>query len=274
MPASASWLSEVLEREISERILNDPRTTPTSFLGWPKNRIFEEVIEGGQADFDAPLKNLNGFDRALLYAKYNQTRHLDELSHAFSQLFNNGSNYGDPLVIDLGCGPFTAGLSIANVLGANTIFEYYGVDHYQSMRSLGLILAQAAKTAGGLHPLTRFQFVQNLETVNFGNIRGSLTIFVASYLLASPTLDVAVLVRSMLDAHKRASSGPIAVLYTNSARENARAKFPHFRECLSANGFSTLIDTVECFTDTTKNPTDIHYALFFKPMNFRVSVEY
>ncbi len=264
------WLQTVLDVEINDKISSDARTTSTTFLGWPKKTVFTDVIEGGQADFDAPIGHLTGADRALLYAKYNQVRHLDELRHAFRQLFQPGLSYGDPIMIDLGCGPFTAGLSLAATLGKNDVFDYYGVDHYQSMRDLGLQLANAARAHGALHDRTKYQFLRDLNQVNFGPIRGSLTLFVASYLLASPNLNIENLVLDMINAHTRASMGPAVVLYTNSARAEARAKFPEFKRLLIEAGFNLVIDHIDRFTETTKAPTDVHYALFFKPANFSI----
>lgn len=258
------WLQRLLDIQIKQRVIDDPRTCAKTFLGWPRGTVFQEVIAGGQANFDEPVGHLSGGDRALLYAKYNQERHLDELSHAFSQLFRSGKSYGDPLVIDLGCGPFTAGLSLAQTLGNKDVFHYYGVDHYQSMRSLGLELADAAKAEDALHQRTTYHFLQELDGVDFGPIRGSITLFIASYLLASPTLDIAALVRSITDAHTRASLGPAVVFYTNSSRPEARAKFPEFKARLIDAGFELQVDNVERFSDTDKKHLDIHYALFFK----------
>jgi len=264
------WLQTVLDDKINNRISSDKRTTPTTFLGWPRSTVFTDVIEGGQANFDEPIGHLDGADRALLYAKYNQVRHLDELKYAFSQLFQPGQSYGDPLMIDLGCGPFTAGLALAATLGKNDVFDYYGVDHYKSMRDLGLQLADATRAQGALHERTKYQFLRDLNRVNFGPIRGSLTLFVASYLLASPNLNIGDLVRDMVSAHSRASLGPAAVLYTNSARTEARAKFPEFKNLLIEAGFNLVTDQIDRFTETVKAPTDIHYALFFKPANFSI----
>jgi hypothetical protein len=135
MTGIAPWLMQLLNDEIDDRVRTDPRTTNATFLGWPRERVFREVVGGGQADFDAPVGHLAGSDRALLYAKYNQRRHLDELQHAFDRLLTNG-RISFPTVLDLGCGPFTAGLSLAGVLGSNEPFRYFGIDRAVSMREL------------------------------------------------------------------------------------------------------------------------------------------
>ncbi|KFE46492.1 hypothetical protein [Pseudomonas congelans] len=263
MAAYPQWLEKVIDQEVNDPIRNDCRTTDSTFLGWPRSTVFYEVIKGGQADFDAPQKKLTGADKALLYAKYNQGRHLDELRSAFDQLFKTSSLSNRPTVVDLGCGPFTAGLSLASVLGPEKMFRYYGVDLYESMRVLGNRMAEATKAQGVLHAQTRYQFTDDLSNIDFGAVRGELTIFVASYLLASPTLDPTELVVDILAAHKRIGPGPCAVLYTNSPSPKARDKFPAFSKNLIAGGFFSCGENVERF-DLTRNPKDLHYALFFK----------
>jgi hypothetical protein len=271
MPAYPGWLNKVIDQEVNTPITADCRTTATTFLGWPRDKVFIEVIKGGQADFDAPQKELTGPDKALLYAKYNQGRHLDELRCAFDQLFKTSYLSNRPTVVDLGCGPFTAGLSLAAVLGPEKMFRYYGVDQYESMRALGNRMAEATKAQDALHVQTRFQFTDELSDIDFGPVRGELTIFVASYLLASPTLVPEKLVADILAAHQRIGPGPCAVLYTNSPSEKAREKFPAFSESLIAGGFASCGEHLEPF-NRTRNPKDLHYALFFKSakqQNFR-----
>lgn len=260
-----AWLADLLAREIEDRINEDVRTTATTFLGIPKDRIFRDVIGGGQADFNADVAHLTGDDRALLYARYNQRRHLDELIHAFKGLLGEEETVARPTIIDVGCGPFTAGLAFAEVFGPSEPFRYFGVDRATTMLRLGERLAREADRVGAFHPLATYWFGENLSAANFGPVRGEWTIVIASYLLASPTLDVHMLVRDILEALDRVGPGPVAVLYTNSASANARAKFPAFQEALLEGGFELAIADTERFTDTSKSPTALHYALFHRP---------
>ncbi|MCX4140483.1 hypothetical protein M0D68_19955 [Paraburkholderia sp. SEWSISQ10-3 4] len=254
-------MSEVIDK----RIHDDARTTSATYLGWPRNRIFRDVIGGGQADFDSGVGHLTPDDRALLYAKYNQIRHLDELSHAFRRLLGDSEKIHRPTLIDVGCGPFTAGLSFAECFGVHGPFRYYGVDRARSMLRLGCSLAQEAKDRDAMHPQTSLLFEQNLGGLDFGPARGEWTIVVASYLLASPTVDARALVSDIVVALQRVGPGPVAVLYTNSANEFADAKYPEFRDAFVEAGFQVEADATELFTDTSKEPKPIHYALLCRP---------
>lgn len=265
MGALPSWLTELIDEEVCDRIRDDPRTraNPSTFLGWPKDRIFSEVLGGGQADFDAPIGGLTPEDRALLYARYNQPRHLDELLEAFARLFQDSARAGSPTVIDLGCGPVTAGLALAAALGPGRSFRYHGVDRAPAMYQVGERLVGAAVRRGALHPATTWSFRDDLDAHEFGKIRGDLTLVVASYLMASPTLDVDALVAAIVRALDRIGPGPVAVLYTNSAKAGPNAKLPRFTGALVAAGFEVIVDQVERFLET-KNPADLRYALLFR----------
>jgi len=264
MTARPLWLVQLLDAEVDAPINNDSRTRRGTFLGWPKERIFSEVLGGGQADFDAPVGHLRGEDRALLYAKYNQPRHLDELGEAFELLFASMERIGQPTLIDLGCGPFTAGLALAAALGPNRIFRYHGIDRSNAMRTIGARLAESARQRGAVHARTTWRFGDDLDQHEFGKIRGDLTLVVASYLLASPTVDVEGLVDAVLRALERIGPGPAAILYTNSAKPGPNVKYPRFRDALLAGGFKVKVDRQERFEET-RNPADLRYALLFRP---------
>lgn len=264
MATQPLWLLNVLDANIETKIQGDPRTlaNPGTFLGWPKQDIFHGVLGFGQADFDAPIGHLTGDDRALLYARYNQPRHLDELNSAFSSLLA-APPPSRPTVIDLGCGPFTAGLAFASAIGPENPFRYYGVDTSKSMCALGRKLFDAAVAQAGISPKSTCWFGNDLDEADFGKKVNNLTVVVASYLFASPSLDANDLVANVLDTLARVGDGPAAVLYTNSALEKLNTKYPDFKDRLCSAGFSVKVEETETFYGT-KNPKDLRYALFFR----------
>ena len=111
------WLEDLRRSEVVDRVHNDPRSAKGTVLGVERGVALREVIGGGQADFDEPWNDLSADDRVLLYAYFNQLGHLEELTEAFRQLFAHSSRPDNPIVVDLGCGPFTGGLSIATAFG-------------------------------------------------------------------------------------------------------------------------------------------------------------
>lgn len=261
MVTRPQWLKATLQEYVHDVIDNDPRTDEYAYLGCDKKEVYN-AINFGQANFDQKFGTLDGIDKALLYARYNQPGHLDELSHAFSTLLD-GQPLGRTHVFDIGCGPFTAGLAYAEVAGTQRSFTYYGVDLYDSMLTLAARLAEGARKHKGLHPQTKCTFHKDLADVQFSPYASNdIKIFITSYLLASKTLDVEKLVTSIADTSRRCSRGPAFLLYTNSAHPLARQNFPDFKAHLAAHGFHLVDTDREEMFDATRKPRKIHYALF------------
>ena len=75
-------LRDIRRAEIVERVQRDPRTYGNLPLGVDRGAAME-AVGWGQADFDEPVGALSAEDRVLLYAYWNQRRHLEELTEAF-----------------------------------------------------------------------------------------------------------------------------------------------------------------------------------------------
>ena len=131
---------------VTDPLHADPRSTSNP-LGLSREAAVQ-AIGWGQANFDEPLRTLSPEDRVMLYAYWNQKRHLEELSEAFRQMFTTGVP-NHLIVIDLGCGPFTGGLALAGQLGADNRFDYIGVDRSRAMRHLGEQFAVATEHEQG-----------------------------------------------------------------------------------------------------------------------------
>jgi SAM-dependent methyltransferase len=259
------WLDEIRRRLIIEPITNDPRETGASGtrLGVAISWIFRHAVGGGQASFDEPLEHFSSRDRVMLYALLLQKGHVDELTHAFGKLLSDSHQLHGATVVDIGCGPFTSGLALANVTDNRVVFRYFGVDTSQAMCTLGAELAEAAKEAGGLNPLTSVEFTDSADHIDFGPMRSGWTIVILSYLLASRTIDVELLTKQIVEFCRRIGPGPVALLYTNAAREEAREAFPEFRDCMIAAGFTVHIQALEELQYGDR-PRSIHYALFHR----------
>lgn len=262
---NGDMLKEIRRAVIVGPIQKDGRNTtqPNTLLGHDKDWIFRTAIGGGQANFDEDIENLKPRDRAMLYAWFNQPGHLLELQHAFGQLLKNPADLHDATVIDVGCGPFTAGLALAAVLGSSITFRYFGVDTSQAMRELGGDLAKQAQSVGALNAKTLVRLEASLEDFKGEEPRAGWTFVVLSYLLASRTLNVETVVDQILAVCDQLRFGPVALLYTNSAREGARDKYPKLEEQLIGAGFESegaRVDQLE----VGGRIRPVHYALFVR----------
>ena len=203
-----------------------------------------QAIDWGQATFDEPWGGLSPEDRVLLYAYFNQLGHLEELTAAFRMLFAAGPPDEDPIVVDLGCGPFTGGLAAAGVLGPECRFDYIGMDRSYAMRRFGEHLAVAATRLDAVPQADR-HWATDLASVPWRSAPGwRPVIVVVSYLLASPTLNAAELIGELEDLFRKLGRGRATVLYTNSARPDANRSFPVFRQALQDAGFELYADDI------------------------------
>ncbi|MCE2576544.1 hypothetical protein [Komagataeibacter sp. FNDCR2] len=178
-----TWLETLINTEIIDRIAADPRTTADNFLGYPKQHVFADVLQGGRRIIEVPLSletpageivSLSVTDQALLYARYNQKGHLHELMHAFRQLI--GTWRGEISILDIGCGPATGGLALASVVGPAQAFRYFGCDRSIAMLDLGGRLMAKARELDGIHRASEIRFVPCLNDVDFGNRRQVTTL--------------------------------------------------------------------------------------------------
>ncbi len=259
------WLQRLRQSQIIDPVKSGPGTQGDYFLGIHRDEVCRQVIGCGQADFDEPYRHLDGRDRALLYAYFNQRAHLEELLEAFRQLFKKGPLRYPLIVVDLGCGPFTGGLALAAALGNAARFSYIGVDRSSAMRELGKRLAAAAEHTGALNCPKR-EWVEDFDEIpHQGAPSWRPILVIASYLLASPTLDPKVLAEKVDALCKRLGSGPVKVLYTNATSAGANESFEVFRTALESLGFALVTDDQGSITiDRLSGPRErkLRYALF------------
>lgn len=263
------WLQELRLSEITDRVKNDP--TGETVFGIDSNTAMHEAAGWGQADFDEPWRELSPDDRVLLYAYFFQRGHLEELLTAFEQLFGDSERPQNPLVVDVGCGPFTGGLAIANQFPHDAQMDYVGVDRSSAMRRLGERLAAAAGMVREL-PRVRRHWAAAVPAVSWNEAPGwRPVIVIVSYLFASPTLNVEALVNDLDDILiPKLGRGPVTVLYTNSIRDDANRGFEAFSTMLCDRRFELIEDgkgniPVERGYGSRNRP--IRYALFNRLSN-------
>ncbi len=267
-PMLPEWLRQLRRTEVTDRVKDDPRTTTGTVLGVNPDEAKREAAGWGQADFDEPWGDLSPDDRVLLYAHFFQLGHLEELVTAFGQLFGDADPPRDPIVVDLGCGPFTGGLAIAGQFHRDARLDYVGVDRSLAMHGLGRRLASAAEQVHEL-PRIRCRWATDIPTVPWDDPPGwRPVVVIVSYLFASPTLGIATLVAGLDDLLPKLGRGSITILYTNSVRHDANREFPIFCSMLHDRGFEMRVNEVgdiDVERGLVVKTRRLRYALFHRP---------
>ena len=178
-----------------------------------------------------------------------------------------GDQPKNPIVVDLGCGPFTGGLAIAGALQGDTRFDYIGVDQSDAMRQFGEQLASAAARLETTPQNVR-HWSSSMACVSWNAAPGWRDVVViVSYLFASPTLDVSTFIVELESLLSRLGRGRVTVFYTNSVRRDANITFPAFSEALRGAGFRLYADdtgSIEIERRAGVITRPIRYALFHR----------
>ena len=236
------WLEKLRRAEIVDRVRRHRRSAGGTTLGVDAEEATRDVAGWGQADFDEPWRDLSPDDRVLIYAYYFQRQHIEELIEAFGQLSGGSDPPENPIVVDVGCGPFTGGLAIASRFPRNARMDYIGVDRAGAMRRFGEHLASVAENDADLPRICR-HWAADVDSVSWNRAPGwRPVIVIVSYLLASRTLDVAALVPALDRLLITLGRGSVTVLYTNSVRDETNERFPTFRALLCERGFDLRRD--------------------------------
>ena len=87
---------------------------------------------------------------------------------------------------------------------------------------------------------------------------------IVSFLLASPSLDVEVLLAELNQLLSKIGRGKVTILYTNSPKAGPNRSYPVFSKALSGAGFREIVNDVGA-VQTERSTRRLRYALFDRP---------
>jgi hypothetical protein len=231
---------------VGKAVLDHPKTdwSENLSLGYPFEVIREQVLAKGLADFskghdDPQFGQLTADEKALLYCFVNVKKHFFAALATFleyrSTLEDLFASAEKPLLVDIGCGPATACLALADVLPGRQ-FDYLGIDSASSMRTKAALLWEAARARGMIGKGSTANFHASwmdaaLEQVS--PIRSVLLVF--SYCCASHTLTLKVLqslAHTILKLAEGRAGRPLVLAYTNSTNPLSNINYEVFKEAL------------------------------------------
>lgn len=264
------WLLRLRREQVVKPVQNDERSKESGDVFGMTLGEAQVAIDWGRTDFDKPYGDFSPDDLVILYAYCNQKRHLVELTAVFRHVFRK-ARPSEPILVDMGCGPFTGGLALAGVIGSGCSFDYIGMDQSEAMLRFGRKLAAAANDIDGV-PRIRAQWVNSLTKVSWSPAPSwRPVIVVASYLLASRTLRLEPLVCQLNSLLDRLGRGAVTFVYTNSPKPGPNVSFPNLQERLAALGFEPHGDEVLSLRPGEPDSPGVRCALLHRPQQTEYS---
>ena len=253
-------ISDVFHRNyVASKIQCDRRTRrgKNLLLGHPFHQVRYKIIRNGSVGFDQGYRDQRGElspeDLVALYNYLYLPRHhaeamssFDRFSKPIASLLNSESQ---TWIVDLGCGPGTAGLAFADH-SAGQLFHYLGIDKSVAMRRAARGLLRQARTSGlmndGSHIATASDTFRIPLALKSCTVPISI-VLVASYLFASKSLDTGWVSQSLQSAVRSEFVEKCLFVYLNSTTQFANRKYETFVRSLgsSANRIGIQAQTIQ-----------------------------
>lgn len=266
---------EIFQKHITQPLRQDERTPNLGRpLGLDFIYIVENVINHGTSNFCEAHEKASIDDKVLLYCHCNMRKHFFTTRYVFDQFFDFIKNLIDSsqeklIFIDIGCGPLTSGLAIADLYLERA-------KHEVSMRYIGVDIAQAMLDKAGafskskaLFGSSEFSFHLTWQTAfeeaeRLVNISTPIIIN-ASYLFASSSLNVQELAAAVSQLRRNCVNAPIYFVFQNPNKVYRNVKYVEWKKHLPPfSVVRTKVATVEYFTSQTAQnakPEAVYYEI-------------
>jgi SAM-dependent methyltransferase len=248
-PGLSREIRAIFQKHVNEPVYKDTRTKRENDelkypLGYPKDIICKGVVGRGLTDFSQSFRNtkygeLAPTDKVLLYCYFNMKGHFNTVSEVFirhqTQLEALFSPDGQTRFLDVGCGPGTACLALADLLRDRT-FRYIGIDSAAPMRDKALQLWEAAAKDKLISNGSTASFARSWDDIRLDKLQTDARVFLAfSYFFASRSLTVKTIqslvrfVRALQDSPRVTA---IVMAYINSSKPTANDKYGLFKKLM------------------------------------------
>lgn len=285
LPVEPSELFEAL----FEKVVTQPlrKKSPKGQLGSPFGYDMDYgknyIIENGTADFRKPFTTSKGeilspSDRALLYCHYNLRVHYFSSYYVYSVYLNafnqDRLGFSEKLFfLDLGCGPLTSGLAIADLFlqqyKTPINMCYIGVDIAPAMLEKAV---EFQNNAPALFANSEFYFIETfveaLELITNKLVMYNHTIVVnTSYLFASSSLKIVDLAAFITRIRAVCVQASINIVFQNPDRKDRNINYVAWKRELELSGLETVarhifpISYRNRIGEPERHSKDIYYEL-------------
>ena len=241
-----------LFRDFNYAYFNHPKIDDPgdNLWGYSRKQILDDVLVRGRGDFTKPYGKITDDDKVLLYCYFNLKKHFFT-SYAVFQIVLKSlekiftSQEYTPVFMDLGCGPMTSGLALADLIHTNTghgiDFSYIGVDISDAM----IKKAQSFCGLDVFGPTATFTFVNNWNQISHTQLnelagKNNPIIFNASYLFASTSIDSKDLARYVSGVSQNFTN--VFFIFQNPNRDDRNVRYEVFKKHIK---FTTIVQESE-----------------------------
>lgn len=214
--------------------------------GLSRKQILDDILIRGRGDFTKKSGKISANDKVLLYCYFNLKKHFFTSYAVFQTVVDSLENFFKnneykPVFVDLGCGPMTSGLALAdlmhNTTGEGISFSYIGVDISNPM----MMKASSFKSLNIFSTESTFTFVNSwneIEPQLLNELAGKNNpiIFNASYLFASTSVDEVDLGKYVTTISKNFTN--VFFVFQNPNRIDRNTKYEEFKKSIK---YTTLI---------------------------------
>lgn len=238
-------IQQIFNQLIIDPVYKDPRTRLYDYpLGYYKDSIRDRILLFGRADFRESCLTVTPAaepaDRVLLYCYFNLRKHFFTTRYVFNQIIDSlpsilNSEAARPVFVDLGCGPMTSGLALADLYlehyGQPLALNYVGIDIATAM----LDKAREFEHSGLFAPSSQFAYYTSWSDAlnpvidNLVQVTNPI-IFNASYLFASDSLNVSELALFINQLRSRCPESKMYFIFQNPNRADRNQKYLDWKQ--------------------------------------------
>jgi hypothetical protein len=248
-------MMEIFKSDIVEEVKSHPQTRFNEILlGYTAETIRNDIIEYGRADFRTGYDKLSADEKVLLYCYFNMRKHFFTSSFVFEKIYDSlRPVFNDPektvVFIDIGCGPLTSGLALADLhtekTGEKLTINYIGIDISQAMLNKAAqflkhnIFSEESQSAFYLS----WNSIPKATLKKFVGLNNPIVIN-ASYLFASTSLEETELAAFVKDLVIKYHTSDIYFTYQNPNRSDRNQKYLNFKGELIYQAYETNVERV------------------------------
>ncbi len=256
----------IFRSEIVDVVKAHPKTVFSQILlGYTAETIRRHIIEYGRADFTTGYNELSADEKTLLYCYFNMRKHFYTSSFVFEKIYDSlkaifADQEKTAVFIDLGCGPLTSGLALADLHFEKTQallnINYIGIDISQSMldKAKKFVNYNIFSNESKSHFARKPELIGKSILDEYIGLDNPIVIN-ASYLFASSSLKELALAEFINKLVKKYSTSNIYFTYQNPDRQDRNQKYLNFKSQLVYLGHVASVERVY-YKNNPRSPDD------------------